>query len=167
MWYLKLAQTDDIEGVNETLWYHGGACGYAELIKGTGIAGDGLYLTRSRKRAEMYAKKDREGKLREKPCVYEVRVRINPNKIFYGSKTYNLDDWVEKINNQQFTEWIKDTIAKYGKQSVVVDGQNALIMLFGRETSKIVEFGYDAFTENDDLILLNLSKIENIIATTT
>lgn len=161
MWY-STAQNDDIEGVNATTWYHGGACGFENLIKGKGVAGDGLYLTKNRKRAEMYAKKDNAGKLRENPCVYEVRVRIEPAKIFYGSKMYNLAEWVDKINSKQFTEWVQNTVAKYGEQSVIMDGQNANIVLSGRNNEKMIELGYDAFTENDDLILLNIDKIINL-----
>jgi len=141
--------------INNLIWYHGGAMKYDKLLPGNGIDGPGIYLTKDRNRALLYAKRDAKGVDRESYHIHEVRVNLDLNRIWDCSKTYDLRNYTN-------ADWVTDLFNKYGEKGVVMDGCSAREYLFGKNNDGLVDLGYQAILNNNDLIVLDESVIVQI-----
>jgi hypothetical protein len=141
------------QDVSKVLWYHGGDTKRESLISGDGVDGEGIYLTKNPKRAEMYAKKNKFGNQTENYYVHKVIVKVNPSKVF---------DYNENIDLRDFNPpWLKKFIDQYGEKASILNGQNAKIYM-GWDNNDLKKMGFDAILTDIDLIVLNPSIIVNI-----
>ena len=142
---------------SRTTYYHGGAKRYDRLRPGDGVDGKGIYLTSDLKRAEMYGKRDTSGKDRA-AHITEVAIDLSRIKVWDYGETFDLRDFSS-------ASWVDDLIKKHGEKSVLMNGENARIYLFGNDNTGIKKLGYKAikkplFGNKHDLIVLDDSIIQ-------
>jgi hypothetical protein len=139
-------------------YFHGGAQVYDRLTPGTGIDGDGIYLTTSRNRAEMYGKKDAQGRER-KPYLTEVGVDVEKVKIWDDDAETDLRDFAAKSD----AHWLSDMLSQHGSRAALMSGQNARVYLGwvkDRSNDELKRRGFQAIRRGSDLVVLDPSIIE-------
>jgi len=148
--YLIVATLED---PSKTTWYHGAGAKYVNLLPGDGIDGPGIYLTKDKRRAEMYAKRDTQGKDRDDFYVHEVKIKVDPKKVWNYSEQYDLRQYSS-------APWVAELFEKHGEQGVMIDGQNAKIYLGWDDNKKLKKLGFQALMSHTDLIVLDASIIQ-------
>jgi hypothetical protein len=153
-------------------YFHGGAQVYKRLLPGTGIDGDGIYLTSSRKRAEMYSRSapqtaqaasrpvfgDAHGRER-KPHLTEVGVDVEKAKIWDDDAEVDLRDFAAKTD----ASWIAEMLAQHGPRVTLMNGQNARVYLGwvkDRSNGELKRRGFQAIKRGSDLVVLDPGIIE-------
>jgi len=153
--YISIYESVDID-VNNTIWYHGSATKRDKLEKGDGVDGVGLYLTKNKQRAEMYAKKDKHGNVYENFYIHEVKVNINPNEIWDCSKKYDLSKYTN-------APWLDELIQKHGEEIKYMKGLSAKIYLgWAHDNDQLLKHGFKAILHFEDLIVLDLNIVKEV-----
>jgi len=144
-------------------YFHGGAQVYERLLPGSGIDGVGIYLTSSRKRAEMYSRsapQSAQAASRERKAqLTEVGVDVEKAKIWDDEADIDLRDFAAKTDAQ----WIAEMLAQHGPRAAFMTGQNARVYLGwvkDRSNSELKRRGFQAIKRGSDLIVLDPSIIE-------
>lgn len=130
----------------DTVWYHGSGLNDLEargLSFGQGMDGEGIYLTRSLKRATMYASRGAEGIDRE-PHVYEVKVDIQ--KVWQDKDQVLMSEYTDEA-------WAKD---------LVLDGMNARLYLGAEANNILKRHGFQAILGHSDLVVLDKRCIVSV-----
>ena len=138
-----------ISDINKTVWYHGGDSGYTHLRAGDGIDGRGVYLTADLPRAKMYSHRDTNGNDRERPCVYTVRVHIDPARIFDTEQRADIREYIAED-----TPWVAELLAQYGERAMCMN-LATLKIYAGWDNDDLIDLGYHAILHYEDLVLLD------------
>lgn len=144
-----------MEALKVPTYFHGGEKVYERLAPGTGIDGVGIYLTRSRRRAEMYARRDAKGRER-KPFITEVGVDTRRVRVWDDEAEVDLRDFTD-------APWLAELIARHGPRAPKMNGQNARIYLGwseDRSNAELKRRGFQAIRRGSDLVVLDPSIIE-------
>jgi hypothetical protein len=139
-------------------YFHGGAQVYERLTPGTGIDGDGIYLTTSRNRAEMYGKRSASGRDR-KAFLTEVGVDTALARVWDDEAKVDLRGFAAPGD----AHWIADLQAQHGPQVTIMTGQNARVYLGwlnDRSNDELKRRGFQAIKRGSDLVVLDPSIIE-------
>ncbi len=144
---------ESYNNINNTIWYHGSPKKYNEFELGGGIDGGGIYLTKYKDRAIMYAQTDKLGNKYNTYYIHQVKVNLDKDDIWDTSKKYDLS----KFTND---DWLMNLIKKHGDNAKYIDGGNAKIYL-GFNNNDLIELGYKAILTPSDLIILDKSTIKS------
>jgi hypothetical protein len=140
----KVASVESL--INNTTWWHGsGRSNLAEvgLQFGDGMDGKGIYLTREKTRAQMYARRGADGVDRDS---YVYQVEVNVKKAWDDRANFLMSDYTD-------ADWAKD---------LTLDGMNARVYLGLDSNSVLTRRGFDCIHRGTDLILLNKSCVKSV-----
>lgn len=148
---------------DETL-YHGGASEYETLSPGTGVDGDGIYLTTDKNRATVYGKRDNQGVDRE-PHITEATIDPTKAKVWDDQATYDVVDVLgENEARAMYEKLISQGWLRHYKTGELIpfedwrqqSGQTIRVQYIAdRSNKKLLEMGYNVIKNNSDRIVLD------------
>lgn len=161
-WIERRANQQIFEGKEPETLYHGGGAEYDELKPGTGMDGDGIYLTTDENRAMTYAKRDNQGIDRE-PHVTQAQIDPTLAKVWDDQANYVVSDVLGDAEAQRiyslfegqykergvpmppFAEWNKSQSGQWIRTTMIAD----------RSNKRLLDLGYNVIKNGSDRIVLD------------